>query len=102
MANMKHEVVHHRDQIENGRNPPFAFEYDGQCRKLAVMLRTSTFPGWSRTTKNPPSPKIVWDAVSLGLQRAFARHPMQMPLFDDVLREYDLLLDDTEAEDCYS
>ena len=92
MANALHEV-HRRDQIAGDRAPPLALDFDG-AKQVAIMLRTCTFPGLGRTTKNPPGPKIVWQALSLELHAAFCSEKWQLPSFSDVLREYHKILEE--------
>ena len=52
------------------------------------MLRSNTFPGIARTTKNPPAPAAVWNILCEELAAIFTAREIRLPMLHEVLREH--------------
>ena len=90
MAAVYHQVVH-RQEADKDHKDRESWYLDGQPRKLAVMLRSNTFPGIARTTKNPPAPAAVWNLLCDELASIFTAQEIKLPMLHEILQEHDRL-----------
>ena len=90
MAAVYHQVVHHHEWDSDPENRE-TWTIAGRPRKVAVMMRSSTFPGIARTTKNPPSPAAVWNILCDELAATFTEQAIKLPMLHEVVREHDRL-----------
>ena len=75
-------VVTHEDDHDRSE----CFDVDGRSLKITAMLRTSLFgAGYGRTTKNPPSPKEVYERANPVVAQHLRDHCLKLPSFEACL-----------------
>ena len=100
MGAVYHQVAH-RHETEKYQENIESWYLDGHPRKVAVMLRSNTFPGIARTTKNPPAPAAVWNLLCDELAAIFTAREIKLPMLHELVREHARLerLESLEAAD---